>query len=115
MTPEPRDTPVRASDQPPEPLVDLPLVPPRASDPPAPPPLADGGRPPTPTGAVGLAALPPSGTAVGFSLGAAPEPSPESSPPGPCEAVLPPPGTGVVALTLIAGGYLILRHRRQAD
>ena len=31
MTPEPMDTPVRASDQLPEPLVDLPPVPPRAS------------------------------------------------------------------------------------
>ena len=119
MTPEPMDTPVRASDQLPEPLVDLPPVAPRVSDPPAPPPLADGGRPPTPTGAVGLAALPPSGTAVGFSLEAAPEPppgvavgdavtrpSPESSPPGPWEAVPPAPGTGVVGSAPADGSAL---------
>ena len=74
MRPAPRDVPVRASAQPPEPPLGLPPAP-RASGAAVPALLVAAGRPPTPTGAAEPSALSPPGEAVAFPSGTVPTPS----------------------------------------
>lgn len=70
MTPAPRDGPVRASGQPPEPPLGLPPAP-RASEAAVSAPLVAAGSPPTPTGAAEPSSPPPPGEAVALPSGTA--------------------------------------------
>ena len=81
--------------------------------------VPDGGSAATPTAPVGVGGLPPSASGGGAggseTRGATGGKSTSGSGSWSLARTGVSIGSGVIALTLIAGGYLILRHRRQAD
>ena len=81
--------------------------------------VPDGGSAASPTAPVGVGGLPPSASGGGAggseTRGATGGKSTSGSGSWSLARTGVSIGSGVIALTLIAGGYLILRHRRQAD